>query len=118
MRRPVLALGVVVVMTWNARTIPSRDVIVARGGEETLEVGLRVLLLVVGVVAAHRLWTGASSARRMMGAWIATVVSLLVAQEWGAGAFRPGWAGRLLALALLATVLTVVAARVPSRTIA
>ena len=115
MRRPVVTLGVVGLLTLSALDVPTREEILARGGHSAVESFLRLALVVLAVGAVLRLWQGASSARRTVHAWIAAVVCLLVVQELAAGATRAGWEGRTIAIALLGLGLVIVAARVPSR---
>ncbi len=110
--RPYFSLIVATVLT----------VVAARGGQDaaslytnfgdTLDVAMRLGLLVVGALAVRAMWQGRETARRLTGVWAVLVVTLVTAQDIAVGLFRTGAIERLLVTALLAAVVCAVTWRV------
>jgi len=93
----------------------------ARGGRDlaplapsqsdTLELALRLSILVVGAFAMRAMWQSRAHARRLTGLWATLVLSLVVAQDVAADFFRTDLPDRLLATGLITVIVCTAAWR-------
>ena len=95
MNRSYYSLAIVALMTSSAMNCGTADAVLARGGHVAIEQSLRMTILIFGALAVRGIGIRSASAQRYLTAWTASVVGLLVAQDVGAGFFRPGVADRL-----------------------